>query len=160
MELLCNCSCFFLVAFFLDANKLLLNERSNWVHLKEFARKNAANALSVANMLMGMASILCSLNGYAFMLLISQRKPNAYKNITIKIHKVNVVLESRKKEFQTTAKKVWALKWSLFCLTFSLFCTFFMALPPLLFSAIIMLRAGWFWSVTCWIWQMEQLLGN
>ncbi|KAF4096637.1 hypothetical protein G5714_022606 [Onychostoma macrolepis] len=51
-------------AFFQDANKLLLNERSNWVHLKEFARKNAANALSVANMLMGMASILCSLNGH------------------------------------------------------------------------------------------------
>lgn len=32
--------------------------------LKEFARKNAANALSVANMLMGMASILSSLNGW------------------------------------------------------------------------------------------------
>ncbi|XP_016391144.1 CDP-diacylglycerol--serine O-phosphatidyltransferase-like [Sinocyclocheilus rhinocerous] len=64
MELLCNCSCFFLVAFFQGANKLLLNERANWVHLKEFASKNAANALSVANMLMGMASILCSLNGH------------------------------------------------------------------------------------------------
>ncbi|XP_052451051.1 transmembrane protein 269 isoform X1 [Carassius gibelio] len=51
-------------AFFQDANKLLLNEQANWVHLKEFARKNAANALSVANMLMGMASILCSLNGH------------------------------------------------------------------------------------------------
>ncbi|XP_016315987.1 uncharacterized protein LOC107668567 isoform X3 [Sinocyclocheilus anshuiensis] len=51
-------------AFFQNANKLLLNERANWVHLKEFARKNAANALSVANMLMGMASILCSLNGH------------------------------------------------------------------------------------------------
>uniref|UniRef100_A0A673N398 Si:dkey-205h13.1 n=1 Tax=Sinocyclocheilus rhinocerous TaxID=307959 RepID=A0A673N398_9TELE len=62
--MLCNCSCFFLVAFFQDANKLLLNEQANWVHLKEFARKNAANALSVANMLMGMASILCSLNGH------------------------------------------------------------------------------------------------
>ncbi|KAG1961499.1 transmembrane protein [Pimephales promelas] len=47
-----------------DANKLLLNEQANWVHLKEFARKNAANSLSVANMLMGMASILCSLNGH------------------------------------------------------------------------------------------------
>uniref|UniRef100_A0A671M5S8 Si:dkey-205h13.1 n=1 Tax=Sinocyclocheilus anshuiensis TaxID=1608454 RepID=A0A671M5S8_9TELE len=53
-----------LLSFFQNANKLLLNERANWVHLKEFARKNAANALSVANMLMGMASILCSLNGH------------------------------------------------------------------------------------------------
>ncbi|XP_042607414.1 transmembrane protein 269-like isoform X5 [Cyprinus carpio] len=51
-------------AFFQDAYKLLLNEQANWVHLKEFARKNAANALSVANMIMGMASILCSLNGH------------------------------------------------------------------------------------------------
>ncbi|XP_050953254.1 transmembrane protein 269 isoform X6 [Labeo rohita] len=51
-------------AFLQDANKLLLNEQANWVHLKEFARKNAANALSVANMLMGMASILCSLSGH------------------------------------------------------------------------------------------------
>jgi len=74
----------FLVAFFQDANKLLLNEQANWVHLKEFARKNAANSLSVANMLMGMASILCSLNGYAFMLLICtpQRISNAYRNVT------------------------------------------------------------------------------
>lgn len=81
-----------MLAFFQDANKLFLNEQAKWVHLKEFARKNAANALSVANMVMGMASILCSLNGYAFMLLIctAQRKPNAYKN---KIHKVNVVLQ-------------------------------------------------------------------
>lgn len=89
MALLCNCLYFFLVAFFQDANKLLLNEQANWVHLKEFARKNAANALSVANMLMGMASILCSLSGYEFMLLIcfAQEKPDAYKNTTIKIHK-------------------------------------------------------------------------
>ncbi|KAM3618486.1 uncharacterized protein V6R79_020968 [Siganus canaliculatus] len=32
--------------------------------IKEFARKNAANALSVANMIMGMASILSSINGH------------------------------------------------------------------------------------------------
>ncbi len=87
------------VACFQDANKLLLKERANWVHLKEFARKNAANGLSVANMLMGMASILCSLNGYAFIRFILQRTSNAYKNITIQIHKVNVVLESRRKSF-------------------------------------------------------------
>uniref|UniRef100_A0AAV2LZ82 Basement membrane-specific heparan sulfate proteoglycan core protein n=1 Tax=Knipowitschia caucasica TaxID=637954 RepID=A0AAV2LZ82_KNICA len=43
-------------------NKLGLSERAG-VHLKEFARKNAANALSVANMVMGMTSILCSLSG-------------------------------------------------------------------------------------------------
>lgn len=109
MELLCNC--FFFVACFQDASKLLLNERANWVHLKEFARKNAANALSVANMLMGMASILCSLNGYALIRFILQRKPNAYNNITIKIHKVNVVLESRKKYFfKQQLKKVCPLK--------------------------------------------------
>ncbi|XP_056278339.1 transmembrane protein 269-like isoform X1 [Pseudoliparis swirei] len=34
------------------------------LQIKEFARKNAANALSVANMVMGIASILSSLNGH------------------------------------------------------------------------------------------------
>lgn len=43
-------------------NQLLLSDRAG-LQIKEFARKNAANALSVANMVMGMASILSSLNG-------------------------------------------------------------------------------------------------
>ncbi|XP_068195687.1 transmembrane protein 269 isoform X2 [Antennarius striatus] len=34
------------------------------VQVREFARKNAANVLSVANMVMGMSSILSSLNGH------------------------------------------------------------------------------------------------
>lgn len=114
MELLCNCSCFFLVAFFQDAYKLLLNEQANWVHLKEFARKNAANALSVANMIMGMASILCSLNGYAFMLLISQRKPNEYKNITIKIHNECCVKAERRNFKQKLKSLHFKVKFVLF----------------------------------------------
>ncbi|CAG03828.1 unnamed protein product [Tetraodon nigroviridis] len=44
-------------------DRLLLMDQAARQQLKEFARKNAANALSVANMLMGMASILSSLNG-------------------------------------------------------------------------------------------------
>ncbi|KAI5609093.1 hypothetical protein C0J50_6095, partial [Silurus asotus] len=52
--------------FFQRTSKLFLNEQASWVQLKEFARKNAANALSVANMVMGMTSILCSLNGYHY----------------------------------------------------------------------------------------------
>ncbi|KAK6308319.1 hypothetical protein J4Q44_G00215900 [Coregonus suidteri] len=50
--------------FFQHTNKLFLSEQATGVQLKEFVRKNAANALSMANMLMGMASILCSLNGH------------------------------------------------------------------------------------------------
>ncbi|KAK3547532.1 hypothetical protein QTP86_021516, partial [Hemibagrus guttatus] len=52
--------------FFQSTGKLFLSERASWVQLKEFARKNAANALSVANMVMGMASILSSLNGHHY----------------------------------------------------------------------------------------------
>lgn len=44
-------------------DKLLLTDQMARQPLKEFVRKNAANALSVANMVMGMASILSSLNG-------------------------------------------------------------------------------------------------
>uniref|UniRef100_A0A8C7RGI6 Transmembrane protein 269 n=1 Tax=Oncorhynchus mykiss TaxID=8022 RepID=A0A8C7RGI6_ONCMY len=55
-------SCF--LSFFQRTNKLFLSEQATGVQLKEFVRKNAANALSMANMLMGMASILCSLNGH------------------------------------------------------------------------------------------------
>ncbi|KAM9445914.1 transmembrane protein 269 isoform 2-T2 [Clarias gariepinus] len=52
--------------FFQRTSKLFLSERASWVQLKEFARKNAANTLSVANMVMGMASILSSLNGHHY----------------------------------------------------------------------------------------------
>ncbi|XP_062871283.1 transmembrane protein 269 isoform X1 [Trichomycterus rosablanca] len=47
-------------------NKLFLSETAQWIQLKEFARKNAANTLSIANMVMGMASILSSLNGHHY----------------------------------------------------------------------------------------------
>ncbi|KAM9342409.1 LOW QUALITY PROTEIN: transmembrane protein 269 [Pholidichthys leucotaenia] len=50
--------------FFQCTNKLLLSDQATGLEIKEFARKNAANALSVANMVMGMASILSSLNGH------------------------------------------------------------------------------------------------
>ncbi|MEQ2172173.1 hypothetical protein GOODEAATRI_018429, partial [Goodea atripinnis] len=50
--------------FFQYADKLLLSDHATGLQIKEFARKNAANALSVANMVMGMASILSSLNGH------------------------------------------------------------------------------------------------
>ncbi|KAG7236899.1 hypothetical protein INR49_000132 [Caranx melampygus] len=50
--------------FFQCTNKLFLSDQATGLHIKEFARKNAANALSVANMVMGMASILSSLNGH------------------------------------------------------------------------------------------------
>ncbi|XP_029690419.1 transmembrane protein 269 isoform X3 [Takifugu rubripes] len=51
-------------ALFQCTNKLFLTDRTTRQQIKEFARKNAANALSVANMVMGMASILSSLNGH------------------------------------------------------------------------------------------------
>ncbi|XP_063064283.1 transmembrane protein 269 isoform X1 [Engraulis encrasicolus] len=48
------------------SKQLLLPKSSSSLQLKEFARKNAANVLSVANMLMGMSSILSSLNGHQY----------------------------------------------------------------------------------------------
>uniref|UniRef100_A0A672GUW5 Si:dkey-205h13.1 n=1 Tax=Salarias fasciatus TaxID=181472 RepID=A0A672GUW5_SALFA len=45
-------------------NKLFLSDQATGQQVKEFARKNAANALSVANLVMGMASILSSLSGH------------------------------------------------------------------------------------------------
>ncbi|XP_028848656.1 transmembrane protein 269 isoform X2 [Denticeps clupeoides] len=42
------------------------SEQISWSQLKEFTRKNAANALSLSNMVMGMTSILCSLNGHQY----------------------------------------------------------------------------------------------
>lgn len=59
-----NCHRCLLSDFFQYANKLLLSDHATGLQIKEFARKNAANALSVANMVMGMASILSSLNGH------------------------------------------------------------------------------------------------
>ncbi|XP_012690458.1 transmembrane protein 269 isoform X1 [Clupea harengus] len=52
--------------FFPPTKQLFLSKSTSGLQLKEFARKNAANVLSVANMLMGMASILSSLNGHQY----------------------------------------------------------------------------------------------
>ncbi|XP_076133029.1 transmembrane protein 269 isoform X1 [Alosa pseudoharengus] len=52
--------------FFPPTKQLFLSKSSGSLQLKEFARKNAANVLSVTNMLMGMASILSSLNGHQY----------------------------------------------------------------------------------------------
>ncbi|XP_074498574.1 transmembrane protein 269 isoform X2 [Sebastes fasciatus] len=59
-----NCCCFVVSGLFQCTNKLFLSDEATGLQIKEFARKNAANALSVANMVMGMASILSSLNGH------------------------------------------------------------------------------------------------
>jgi len=55
--------CMGVSGFFQRINKLFLSEQARGVPVKEFLRRNAANAISLANMLMGMTSILCSLNG-------------------------------------------------------------------------------------------------
>ncbi|NWX47262.1 TM269 protein, partial [Steatornis caripensis] len=47
---------------FQSTKKLFLSERVGQGQTLEFIRKNAANGLSVANMVVGLASILCSLN--------------------------------------------------------------------------------------------------
>lgn len=43
--------------------KLFLREQAGRAQAVEFLRRNAANALSVANLVMGLSSVLCSLNG-------------------------------------------------------------------------------------------------
>lgn len=58
-----NCACPVVSGLFQCSDRLLLTDQAARQQLKEFARKNAANALSVANMVMGMASILSSLSG-------------------------------------------------------------------------------------------------
>lgn len=58
-----NCECFSISGLLQCTNKLFLRDQVTGLQIKEFARKNAANALSVANMVMGMASILNSLSG-------------------------------------------------------------------------------------------------
>ncbi|KAL3059444.1 hypothetical protein OYC64_014119 [Pagothenia borchgrevinki] len=50
--------------FFQCTNKIFLTDEATGQQIKEFARKNAANALSISNMVMGMASILSSLQGH------------------------------------------------------------------------------------------------
>ncbi|XP_061779404.2 transmembrane protein 269 isoform X1 [Nerophis lumbriciformis] len=52
------------MGFLQCTNKLLLSERRTGLRLQDFARRNAANMLSVANMLMGMSSILSNLSGH------------------------------------------------------------------------------------------------
>ncbi|XP_033996918.1 transmembrane protein 269 isoform X1 [Trematomus bernacchii] len=52
------------LGFFQCTNKIFLTDEATGQQIKEFARKNAANALSIANMVMGMASILSSLQGH------------------------------------------------------------------------------------------------
>lgn len=59
-----NCCWSVVSGLFQCTNKLLLSDRATRLQIKEFARKHAANALSIANMVMGMASILSSLNGW------------------------------------------------------------------------------------------------
>ncbi|XP_048872634.1 transmembrane protein 269 isoform X1 [Brienomyrus brachyistius] len=51
---------------FQRAKEVSLIEQAGRVQLKEFVRKNAANTLSVTNLVMGMSSILCSLNGHQY----------------------------------------------------------------------------------------------
>ncbi|NXJ86593.1 TM269 protein, partial [Trogon melanurus] len=48
--------------FFQSTKKLFLNERTGRGLTLEFLRKNAANGLSVANLVAGLSSVLCSLN--------------------------------------------------------------------------------------------------
>ncbi|XP_067167246.1 transmembrane protein 269 isoform X2 [Apteryx mantelli] len=45
------------------AAKLVPSEGAGRARALEFARRNAANALSTANLIMGLSSVLCSLNG-------------------------------------------------------------------------------------------------
>ncbi|KAM4652480.1 transmembrane protein 269 isoform 2-T2 [Discoglossus pictus] len=46
------------------ARKLMHSGNPSHHHMLEFVRKNAANFLSLANLVMGLTSILCNLNGY------------------------------------------------------------------------------------------------
>lgn len=56
--------CLFASGLFQRTDKMLRTDQVSGLQIKEFARKNAANALSVANMVMGMASIISSLHGW------------------------------------------------------------------------------------------------
>ncbi|XP_055515446.1 transmembrane protein 269 isoform X3 [Leucoraja erinacea] len=48
---------------FHDAKKLFLSEQAGRAQIQDFACKNAANVLSLSNLVMGLSSILCTLNG-------------------------------------------------------------------------------------------------
>ncbi|XP_064381755.1 transmembrane protein 269 isoform X1 [Dromaius novaehollandiae] len=48
---------------FQPTKKLVLSEQAGRARALEAVRKNAANALSVANLITGLSSVLCSLNG-------------------------------------------------------------------------------------------------
>lgn len=50
------------VGIFQSTKKLVLSEQAGRGQALEFLRKNAANGLSVANLLAGLSSILCSVN--------------------------------------------------------------------------------------------------
>ncbi|XP_029874482.1 transmembrane protein 269 isoform X3 [Aquila chrysaetos chrysaetos] len=50
------------VGIFQSTKKLFLSERAGQGQTLEFIRKNAANGLSVANLVAGLSSVLCSLN--------------------------------------------------------------------------------------------------
>lgn len=50
------------VGIFQSAKKLVLSEQVGRGRALEFFRQNAANGLSVANLLAGLSSILCSVN--------------------------------------------------------------------------------------------------
>ncbi|KAM8796375.1 transmembrane protein 269 [Eudromia elegans] len=51
------------VGAFQHTKKLVLSEQASRARALELVRKNAANALSTANLVMGLSSVLCSLNG-------------------------------------------------------------------------------------------------
>ncbi|XP_059807665.1 transmembrane protein 269 isoform X1 [Hypanus sabinus] len=53
-------------SIFQHAKKLFLSEQAGRIQVQEFVRKNAANALSLSNLVMGLSSILCILNGQHF----------------------------------------------------------------------------------------------
>lgn len=44
--------------------QLFLTEQAGRVQAVDFLRKNVANSISMANLVMGLSSVLCSLNGY------------------------------------------------------------------------------------------------
>ncbi|XP_032903861.1 transmembrane protein 269 isoform X2 [Amblyraja radiata] len=50
-------------SIFHDAKKLFLSEQAGRAQIQDFACKNAANVLSLSNLVMGLSSILCTLNG-------------------------------------------------------------------------------------------------
>uniref|UniRef100_A0A8D0DZU8 cardiolipin synthase (CMP-forming) n=1 Tax=Salvator merianae TaxID=96440 RepID=A0A8D0DZU8_SALMN len=56
------------------AKKLFLSEQAGRAQLAEFVRKNVANFISMANLVVGLSSVLCSLNGqyhYACWLILT-----------------------------------------------------------------------------------------